>query len=170
MPLCLRPLQNLTTAFHIILLSQISLVLALPANNDRRSGSIDARAIAAPDLSGAAGKIGGAAFGLVVLSLGFGLGAASIAILGSLEWREFRDRKKPKVPAKDGVGMTSNQRDEEKGVDRAGTGLSDSTVDEKENNTEAPSRRERSRLTLKSFMPMDFGDLKPGWLTNTNHT
>lgn len=170
MSLCLQPAQNLITVFHIILLAHISVVLALPTNNERRAGGIDGRAIDTPDLSGAAGKIGGAAFGLIVLSLGFGLGAASIAILGSIEWREFRDRKKPEVPAKDGNGTTPKLTDEEKAVDRRGTGLSESTVDGKEKTTEAASRRERSRLTLKSFMPIDFSDLKPGWLQSTNKT
>lgn len=167
---CLQPYQALANTFHIILLWQISLTSALPVNNERRSGHFDARDISAPDLSGAAGKIGGAAFALILLSLGFGLGAASIAIFGSIEWREFRDRKKPKVPQKDENGPEQTQRDAAKRLDRAETGLSESTVDEMEKQTarEAQGRRERSRLTLKSFLPIDFGDLKPGWLGDTN--
>lgn len=170
MSLCLRPFQDLTTTFHILLLSKISLVLALPASNDRRVGYIDTRAIAAPDLSGAAGTIGGAAFGLIVLSVGFGLGAASIAILGSIEWREFRDRKKPEVPSKDANGFTPQQAHGEKSVDRVDTGLSESTVNDKEKQIEASARRERSRLTLKTFMPIDLSKLKPGWLKVTKKT
>lgn len=164
----IQPFQALTTIFHTILLWQISLASALPTNNDRRSGEIDARDISTPDLSGAAGKIGGAAFALILLSLGFGFGAASIAIFGSIEWREFRDRKKPKVPPKDENGAGQQQANSDRRVDRAETGLSDSTVDEKEKQLEAQGRRERSRLTLKSFMPIDFGDFKPGWLGDTN--
>lgn len=164
----MHPLQTFTITFYIILLWQISLVSALPTNNDRRSGDIDARDISTPDLSGAAGKIGGAAFALILLSLGFGLGAASIALFGSIEWREFRDRKKPQVPPKDENGSGQQQANADRSVDRAETGLSENTVDEKEKQSEAQGRRERSRLTLKSFMPIDFGELRPGWLADTN--
>lgn len=173
MTLFLLPLQKFITTFYIISLCQISLALALPANNVHLSStSLSARDdVALPNLSGVAGKIAGLGFALVVLSLGFGLGAASIAILGSTEWREFRDRKKPKVPAKDGPVTTKppqQPQDEEKGVNRVDTGLTESTVDEKEKTIQAPERR--TRLTLKSFMPIDFGDLKPGWLTDHNKT
>lgn len=164
----IHTLQAFTTTFHIILLWQVSLASALPTNNDRRSANIDARDISTPDLSGAAGKIGGAAFALILLSLGFGFGAASIAIFGSIEWREFRDRKKPQVPPKDGNGSEQQQETTDRRVDRAETGLSESTVDEKEKQFNTQGRRERSRLTLKSFLPIDFGDFRPGWLADTN--
>lgn len=167
MTLLLHPFQSVTTKFYIILFWQISQVLALPTNIDQHTGGLAERDITAPNLSGAAAKIGGGVFALILLSLGFGLGAASIAIAGSPEWREFRDRKKPKVPAKEGM-TAATQEDEEKGAQRVQTGLSASTVDEKEKPIVEPVRR--ARLTLKSFVPIDFNDLRPGWLMDARKT
>lgn len=164
MTLLLNSSHTYTTTYRIILLCQVSLALALPAGNSHRAGDINARDVTVPNLSGAAGKIAGGVFALVLLSLGLGVGAASIAILGSTEWREFRDRKKPQVPARDGV--TAQQGGEQQGVNRAQTDRSESTVDENEKATAAPARR--PRLTLKSLMPIDFNDLRPGWLTDSN--
>lgn len=145
MTLPIRPLSNFITILNLIL-CQISLAVALPTNNDLR-----VRAVSAPDISGAAGKIGGAAFGLILLSLGFGIGAASIAIAGSIEWREFRDRKKPDTEAAPGT---------EKVLQKVETGDSDDTVmKEKASRSVKTSPIRKPRLTLKSFRPMDFRNL-----------
>ncbi|PSR80794.1 hypothetical protein BD289DRAFT_484772 [Coniella lustricola] len=45
--------------------------------------------------SNVAGKVAGGAAGLVILSLVLGLGSASIAVLGSVEWAELRGKNKP---------------------------------------------------------------------------
>lgn len=125
--------------------------MALPTVNGLR-----VRETSATDLSGAAGKIAGAAFALILVSLAFGLGAATIAIMGSVEWREFRDRKKPEAEKAPGL---------EKALQKVNTRDSDQTVvDEKENSIsvqDSPMRK--PRLTLKSFRPMDFKNLGVGW-------
>lgn len=178
MTLYLSPPHSIVTIFYL-LLCQLSLAAALPARND-----LTARANK-PDLSGATGKIAGAALGLIVISLGFGLGSATIAVLGSVEWREFRDRKKT---------------DEEKALSKVATEESQSTTgtEEKQSGRDAQARLPRlNKLNLKSFnldslksfhlnwdslklkfnklklqmgsfRPVDFRELKSVWLSGNN--
>lgn len=135
-------MSHFTITYYLIL-CHVSLALALPTNN-----SLHIRAGSTPDLSGAAGKIAGAAFALILISFGFGLGAATIAIAGSIEWREFRDRNKP---------------DEEKAVERVETRDSEDTImEDKEWPKGQGTQVRRPRVTLKSFMPVDFRGLKAG--------
>lgn len=87
-----------------VLISQLSLALSLPTG-DFTQGALkttttqkipqtqhEKRESAIP--SSAAGLVAGGAVALVFIALCIGLGAASIALFGSLEWGEFRDKKK----------------------------------------------------------------------------
>lgn len=100
MILCHLSIRNVAAIIYAILL-QLSLTLALPTGDynqiearssvqtlhlqTKREEQIDSSSIP---------KIAGGAVGIVALGLIFGLGSASIAVFGSLEWRTRRDKKK----------------------------------------------------------------------------
>lgn len=162
MSLSFRATPNINTLLHL-LLCQTSLSLALPTTHNLRPRA------STPDLSGASAKIGGGIFALLAVSLGLGLGAAFLALRGSVEWREFRDRKKP-PPEDEKTGAATRAR-----ADTTATMSTVASVDtiaeEKirlEAEQEAQKIRRPSRLTLKSFRPMDFKDINLGWLRDTN--
>ncbi|KAG6368934.1 hypothetical protein INS49_003152 [Diaporthe citri] len=102
MILCHLSIRNVTTIVYAILL-QITLALALPTGEASRietRGGVETLHLQIkrePELSvdsSSIPKIAGGAFGIVALGLIFGLGSASIAVFGSLEWRTRRDKKK----------------------------------------------------------------------------
>lgn len=188
-------LPNLT-AILLLLLSQLSLAAALPTPHHLLD-QLHTRAV--PDLSSASGKIAGGVFALILISLLFGLGAATVAIKGSVEWREFRDRNKPRLPAADEekgtVVEVANVMSEKKRPDTTDsekTAVAVVVVSEEEKEhpvtptmsgasgegeevqvpppiaSPTPSERSARRLTLKSFLPVDFDELKVGWLKETN--
>lgn len=189
--------RDVTTIIYL-LLSQAVLAWGLPVTQDGPLlGEIESRAPPAGAVlhtpskralsSTAVKAIGGGVVGLVLLALIIGLGSASVAILGSTEWREFRDRNKPKedkgkavekghgqkeegpaVPAKDGLPTRSNS------VATAATTASASSAGQQTVNTvdeekaaalpPAPAPPRRSRLTF-GLPPMDFN---ASWLTSGN--
>lgn len=183
-------LRNVNTIIYLVL-SQIVLAWSLPVTQDDHLREIESRAprtVHTPGkraLSSSAVKaIGGGVVGLVVLALVIGLGSALIAILGSTEWREFRDRNKPKeekgkavenqqkekgpvVPAKD---LPTRSNSVATAATTATTATASTagqqtvnTVDE-EKAAAPPAPPRRSRLTFK-LPPMDFN---ASWLTNGN--
>ena len=105
MILCHLSIRNVAAIIYTMLL-QLSLSLALPTGEHHQASRIETRdsiqtlhlqAKREPELSvdsSSIPKIAGGAFGIVVLGLIFGLGSASIAVYGSLEWRTRRDKKK----------------------------------------------------------------------------
>ncbi|KAG8157391.1 hypothetical protein KVR01_012775 [Diaporthe batatas] len=103
MILCHLSIRNVVAIIYTILL-QLTLVAALPTGDYNQASQIDARSgIQTLHLqtkreeqidSSSIPKIAGGAVGIVALGLIFGLGSASIAVYGSLEWRTRRDRKK----------------------------------------------------------------------------
>lgn len=186
--------RNVATIIYI-LLSQIALAFSLPV--DQHESSLHENEARAPHShtvqpltkraalsSSAVGAIGGGAVGLILLALVIGLGSASIAILGSLEWGEFRDRKKPQeeqqqqqhkarsadAEKQKGFGQEQEQ-DKEAAVSIHQTqsnlstaSTAQQTVREEKIGIQTPVTPRRSRLTLKSFLaPMDFN---PTWLHN----
>lgn len=182
--------RNVATIIYI-LLSQIALALSLPIDQNEHAGNHlrenEPRAPPAPHsvqpptkraaLSGSAvGAIGGGAVGLILLALVIGLGSASIAILGSLEWGEFRGRKtKPEeqqagADAEKQRGLRQAQEDKETsavGIHQTQSNSTASTVQQTVNEKVAVQPPRRSRLTLKSFLPpMDF---HPTWLNHSNN-
>lgn len=105
MILCHLSTRNVAAIIYAILL-QLSLALALPTGEYHQASRIETRSgvqtlhlqsrqepSASIDESSIP-KIAGGAFGIVALGLIFGLGSASIAVYGSIEWRTRRDKKK----------------------------------------------------------------------------
>lgn len=105
MILCHLSIRNVATIVYAILL-QITLALALPTGDYDQASRIETRGSVEtlhlqikrePELSvdsSSIPKIAGGAFGIVALGLIFGLGSASIAVWGSIEWQTRRDKKK----------------------------------------------------------------------------
>lgn len=104
MILCHLSARNVAAIIYAILL-QLSLALALPTGDyqashiETRSGdqTLHLQSRQEPSASideSSIPKIAGGAFGIVALGLIFGLGSASIAVYGSIEWRTRRDKKK----------------------------------------------------------------------------
>lgn len=105
MILCHLSTRNVVTIIYAILF-QLSLALALPTGEYHQASRIETRdsiqtlhlqVKREPELSvdsSTIPKIAGGAFGIVALGLFFGLGSASIAVYGSIEWRTRRDKKK----------------------------------------------------------------------------
>lgn len=104
MILCHLSIRNVAAIIYAILL-QLTLALALPAGEYHQASRIETRdSIETLHLqikreeasidSSSIPKIAGGAFGIVALGLIFGLGSASIAVYGSIEWRTRRDKKK----------------------------------------------------------------------------
>lgn len=105
MILCHLSIRNVAAIIYAILL-QLTLALALPAGDYPQAPGIETRdSIQTLHLqvkrepeasidSSSIPKIAGGAVGIVALGLIFGLGSASIAVFGSLEWRTRRDKKK----------------------------------------------------------------------------
>lgn len=162
-------LSTIRTILTIIyaLLYQATPVLSLPSGRHaavwhipeaRTPQSLHFQSKRAALPSSAYGIIGGGAVGLVLLALVIGLGSASIAILGSTEWREFVDRKKPKpAEGEKGAGRQA-EASQERAIRQtmtnstATTGGTRNTVDEEKGaRGESPPRR--NRRTLKSFLP-----------------
>lgn len=134
-----------TTTTHRHVPSSSSSSSPPPPINKRADINIDSSAI---------GGIAGGVIGLILLSLVIGLGAASIAVLGSLEWREWRGKK-------DG---DDQPRGEKKGLDLEGpppppVPTKDDTIDVEK--AQPAGKPGGSRLTLKSFVPLDFRSA--GW-------
>lgn len=105
MILCHPTIRNVAAIIYAILL-QLNLALALPTGEYHQASRIETRnsvqtlhlqikrqSEASID-SSSIPKIAGGAFGIVALGLIFGLGSASIAVYGSIEWRTRRDKKK----------------------------------------------------------------------------
>lgn len=98
-------IRNVAAIIHVILF-QLTFALALPTSQYNQASQIETRQVAEtlhlqikrePELSidsSSIPKIAGGAFGIVALGLIFGLGSASIAVFGSIEWRVRRDKKK----------------------------------------------------------------------------
>ncbi|KAJ0121987.1 hypothetical protein J7T55_002498 [Diaporthe amygdali] len=98
-------IRNVAAIIHVILF-QLTFALALPTGQYNQASQIETRQVAEtlhlqikrePELSidsSSIPKIAGGAFGIVALGLIFGLGSASIAVFGSIEWRVRRDKKK----------------------------------------------------------------------------
>lgn len=112
-----------------------------------------------------AGAIGGGAFALILLALFIGLGSASVAVIGSIEWKEYRDRKNPGEKEGDGGKMQDRENNKETAGQEA---QSITTMSAGETVTGDPEKVEiqkepprKARLTLKSFLPLDF---QPTWL------
>lgn len=105
MILCHLSIRNVATIIYAILF-QLTLALALPTGDYPQASRIETRdSIQTLHLqvkrepeasidSSSIPKIAGGAVGIVALGLIFGLGSASIAVFGSLEWRTRRDKKK----------------------------------------------------------------------------
>lgn len=103
MILCHLSIRNVIAIIYAILL-QFTLALALPTGDYTRASQIESRSsvqtLHLPSKreeqidSSSIPKIAGGAVGIVALGLIFGLGSASIAVFGSLEWRTRRDKKK----------------------------------------------------------------------------
>lgn len=105
MILCHLSIRNVAAIIYAMLL-QLSLALALPSGDYHQASRIETRssiqtlhlqAKREPEASidsSSIPKIAGGAVGIVALGLIFGLGSASIAVFGSLEWRTRRDKKK----------------------------------------------------------------------------
>lgn len=168
------PSIRTTAIIFQALLFHSTLVLSLPTSRDvptqqthTRAADEAARPISKRAVSSAVGGIAGGALGLILLALIIGLGAASIAILGSLEWGEWRGKKKE--------GKGESEKDMEQGEGRQGReGSAEQRPqpppvpqkDEAMTNEKArPGRLSSARLTLKSLMPLDF---KSGWLPKSN--
>lgn len=168
------PARKIAIIFQFSLL-YATVALGLPTNRDvstqqTRSTAVD-KALSTLSKRGisinssAIGGIAGGAVGLILLSLFIGLGAASIALLGSLEWREWRGKNKE--------GENEKGKEVERGEGEGSAPHSSEprpppvpTKDESATNEKArPGKLSNSRLTLKSFMTMDF---RPGWLPNSN--
>ncbi|KAF3764140.1 hypothetical protein M406DRAFT_330491 [Cryphonectria parasitica EP155] len=151
-----------------LLLSHITLALSMPtyhlATRETKNNAVhDAHSYSkrAINLSSIKSTLAGGAAGLVILALVIGLGAASIAILGSIEWAEFRGKNKKE--AQKGVAKEKEEFEsdsdsdsikeyKEKAVQQPR--LEEAVTDEK---PRMPSMPKRSRLSLKSFLPpMDF--------------
>lgn len=159
----LSSLRNILTIIYA-LLYQVTPALGLPPSHYADSRQLPAaRASQTAHLqskragipSSAAGLIGGGAFALILLALVIGLGSASVAILGSTEWRELLDRKKPKpVEGKESNQTEANQEgtiQQTTTNSTATTGVTRNTVDEEKGKEEPPLRK--NRRTLKSFLP-----------------
>lgn len=158
----LSPARNISAVLFQTLLFYTTLAASLPitttttthrhvASSSSPPPPINKRADINID-SSAIGGIAGGVIGLILLSLVIGLGAASIAVLGSLEWREWRGKK-------DG---DDQPRGEEKGLDLEG-GPPPPPVPTKDDDTNLNEKAQLpagkpggSRLTLKSFVPLDF--------------
>lgn len=105
MILCHLSIRNVAAIIYAILL-QLTLALALPTGEYPQESRIETRdsiqtlhlqSKREPEASidsSSIPKIAGGAFGIVALGLIFGLGSASIAVYGSIEWRTRRDKKK----------------------------------------------------------------------------
>lgn len=166
--------RNIAIALHILFF-HATLGLSLPTNHNDPSHPAHTRAvdeasratISKRAISSAVGGIAGGVIGLILLSLFIGLGAASIAILGSLEWGEWRG----KTPEdKKGDGEKNIEQGGRGGGGRGATGGQSRPPpvprkDDEPVTNEKPrpgkSRLSSARLTLKSFTPLDF---RSGWL------
>ncbi|KAI3393413.1 hypothetical protein diail_4281 [Diaporthe ilicicola] len=107
MLLCHLSIRNVAAIIQVILL-QLTLALALPTGDYDPASRIETRhSVQTLHLrtkrdsessidSSSIPKIAGGAFGIVALGLIFGLGSASIAVLGSLEWQTRRAKKQEK--------------------------------------------------------------------------
>ncbi|POS76459.1 hypothetical protein DHEL01_v205146 [Diaporthe helianthi] len=105
MILCHLSTRNVVAIIYAILL-QLTLVVALPTGVHNQASRIESRSsVETLHLhlqtkreeqidSSSIPKIAGGAVGIVALGLIFGLGSASIAVFGSLEWRTRREKKK----------------------------------------------------------------------------
>jgi hypothetical protein len=103
MILCHLSIRNIVAILYAILL-QLTLALALPTGDYTGALQLDGRSSVQPlDLpskreeqidESSIPKIAGGAFGIVALGLIFGLGSASIAVFGSIEWQTRRDKKR----------------------------------------------------------------------------
>lgn len=105
MILCHLSIRNVAAIIYAILL-QLTLALAFPTGDYHQGSQIETRdsiqtlhlqSKREPEASidsSSIPKIAGGAVGIVALGLIFGLGSASIAVFGSLEWRTRRDKKK----------------------------------------------------------------------------
>lgn len=171
MQLLFSPAQNTAIIFQIFLF-YTTLALGLPTSRDVPTQQTHTKAVdeiprassKRADISinsSAIGGIAGGAIGLILLSLFIGLGAASIAILGSLEWREWRGKKEGEDQSEKKVeeGEASASHAEQRPPPVP-------TKDEPVTNEKArPGKLSGARLTLKSFVPLDF---KSGWLPKSN--
>lgn len=169
-------LRNVATIIYIFL-SQIALALSLPVDQPHNLRGNEARAprpIQPPakrDISSSTvGAIGGGAFALVLLALVIGLGSASIAILGSLEWGEFRDKKKPEQAEADAEkqrGADEQDKETAVSVQQTRSSTAASTAQQAVTGEKAGGQPPRgSRLTLKGLLPrMEFST---AWLNHSN--
>lgn len=154
--------QNIAILFQTLLF-YATLALSLPTNRDGSATQQIHSKRATPSVSissSAVGGIAGGAVGLILLSLFIGLGAASIAVIGSLEWREWRG-KKEEGKGQNGKGVESDSDSESGSIRQQRQAKDESTTNEKARTGKLSS----ARLTLKSFMPLDF---RSGWLPNSN--
>lgn len=151
----LSPARNISAVLFQTLLFYTTLAASLPITTTHRHVAsrsspppINKRADINID-SSAIGGIAGGVIGLILLSLVIGLGAASIAVLGSLEWREWRGKK----------DEDDQPRGEKKGLDLEG-GPPPPPVPTKDTidveKAQPAGKPGGSRLTLKSFVPLDF--------------
>lgn len=103
MRLCHLSIRNVVAIIYAILF-HLAVALALPTGDYAQAPQIESRSsVETIHLqtkreeqidSSSIPKIAGGAVGIVALGLIFGLGSASIAVFGSLEWRTRRDKKK----------------------------------------------------------------------------
>lgn len=165
------PARNIAVIIQIVLL-YATLALSLPTNPDVSTQQIHNRAVdeafhtfikrGISINSSAVGGIAGGAVGLILLSLFIGLGAASIALLGSLEWGEWRGKPKEGESEK---GKGKDVEEGEGGVTQPIPPPVPRKDESATNEKVRPGKLSSSRLTLKSFMSLDF---KSGWLPNSN--
>lgn len=103
MILCHFSIRNAVTIICAILF-HLTLVVALPTGEYNQASRIESKSsVETLHLqikreeqidSSSIPKIAGGAVGIVALGLIFGLGSASIAVFGTIEWRTRRDKKK----------------------------------------------------------------------------
>lgn len=130
------------------------------------------------------GGIAGGAIALIAIALIIGLGAASIAISGSLEWNEWRGKKMPEEAGARKGPPDSDDSDSDSDSDSLNWEKEEKLQlefrDGQEKRPPVPPKMEepapvyeksstgqgggKSRLTIKSFLPMDFN---PTWIAKT---
>lgn len=171
MPLLLPSVLNIVTLF-LLFLVHAPVVVGLPTSRETSTAQPGADAAVGQTGHGlikraidssAVGGIAGGAIGLILLALIIGLGAASIAVLGSLEWREWRGKKEEGKGEGEGEGEGEKKAEEGMAHQRTpSTQTDDSVLREKE---KALPARSTNRKTLMSFIALDF---KSGWIPRSN--
>lgn len=101
-----------TTALLLLLQAQITLALSVPTHRYTTRATYRSIPQISPhihnkrlelDVGNIAGKVAGGAAGLVIIALVIGLGSASIAVLGSVEWAELRGKNTAEFQEKKAV-------------------------------------------------------------------